>query len=96
MTDIENVIKAYECCKRPYDRKCHECPYKDDCCHDGMPTFGIRDALSVLKEQKTVAVYPEPSCEIEFITDCCCSLCGAQLIRYDNFCRCCGRPVNWE
>ena len=48
-----------------------------------------------LKEQEAV-VHPEPSCEMTYITDCCCDLCGVQLIREDNFCRCCGKPIVWE
>lgn len=52
MANAKKVIKAYECCKRPYDRKCDECPYGKDCCHDGMPTFGLIDALVTLKRQQ--------------------------------------------
>ena len=48
-----------------------------------------------LKEQEAV-VHPEPSCEMTYITDCCCDLCGVQLIREDNYCRCCGKPIVWE
>jgi len=48
-----------------------------------------------LKEQEAV-VHPEPSCEMTYITDCCCDLCGVQLIREDNFCRCCGKRIEWE
>ena len=50
---------------------------------------------SMLKEQEAV-VHPEPSCEMTYITDCCCDLCGVQLIREDNFCRCCGKRIEWE
>lgn len=52
-------------------------------------------AEELLKEQEKV-VHPEPSCEMEYITDCCCDLCGEQLIREDNFCRCCGKRIEWE
>ena len=52
-------------------------------------------ALSLLEEQESV-VHPEPSCEMEYITDCCCDLCGVQLIREDRFCRCCGKRIEWE
>lgn len=48
-----------------------------------------------IKEQEAV-VHPEPSCEMTYITDCCCDLCGVQLIREDNFCRCCGKRIEWE
>ena len=58
----------------------------------GMPTIDV-DAM--LKEHEAV-VHPEPSCEMTYITDCCCDLCGVQLIREDNFCRCCGKPIVWE
>ena len=49
----------------------------------------------LLKEQEAV-VHPEPSCEMTYITDCCCDLCGVQLIREDNFCRCCGKRIEWK
>lgn len=52
-------------------------------------------AIALLEEQESV-VHPEPSCEMTYITDCCCDLCGAQLIREDNFCRCCGKRIEWE
>lgn len=51
--------------------------------------------LTLLKEQEAV-VHPEPSCEMTYITDCCCDWCGVQLIREDNFCRCCGKRIEWE
>ena len=55
----------------------------------------VEDILTMLKEQEAV-VHPEPSCEMTYITDCCCDLCGVQLIREDNFCRCCGKRIEWE
>ena len=54
-----------------------------------------KDAIALLKEQEAV-VHPESSCEMTYITNCCCDLCGAQLIREDNFCRCCGKRIEWE
>ena len=54
----------------------------------------VEDILTMLKEQEAV-VHPEPSCEMTYITDCCCDLCGVQLIREDNFCRCCGKRIEW-
>jgi len=55
----------------------------------------MMEGVCLLKEQEVV-VHPEPSCEMTYITDCCCDLCGVQLIREDNFCRCCGKPIVWE
>ena len=55
----------------------------------------LKDVRELLKEKEAV-VHPEPSCEMTYITDCCCDLCGVQLIREDNFCRCCGKPILWE
>lgn len=55
----------------------------------------LKEILSLLKEQDAV-VHPEPSCEMTYFTDCCCDLCGVQLIREDNFCRCCGKRIEWE
>lgn len=54
-----------------------------------------KETLVLLKEQEAV-VHPELSCEMTYITDCCCDLCGVQLIREDNFCRCCGKRIEWE
>ena len=54
-----------------------------------------KNALELLEEQEAV-VHPEPSCEMTYITDCCCDLCGVQLIREDNFCRGCGKRIEWE
>ena len=56
---------------------------------------GAEEVLVLLKEQETV-VHPKPSCEMAYITDCRCDLCGVQLIREDNFCRCCGKRIEWE
>ena len=53
------------------------------------------DIVAMLQEQEAV-VHPEPSCEMTYITDCCCDLCGVQLIREDNYCRCCGKRIEWE
>ena len=49
----------------------------------------------MLKEKEAV-VHPEPSCEMTYVTNCCCDLCGVQLIREDIFCRCCGKRIEWE
>lgn len=97
MFDREKVKKGlYQHCEGSMFDRCGECPYYEAA--DGL--FQCRDALlidclSLLKEQEKV-VHPEPSCEMEYITDCCCDLCGEQLIREDNFCRCCGKRIEWE
>lgn len=49
--DREKVIKAYECCKNSYNRRCDKCPYEKDCCHDGLPMFVIKKMVALLKEQ---------------------------------------------
>ena len=58
--------------------------WRDECCEAWKP----KDAKEI--------VHPEPSCEMTYITDCCCDLCGVQLIREDNFCRGCGKPIEWS
>lgn len=65
--------------------------------NNGYNSWGnaIHKAIKKLKEQESV-VHPEPSCEMTYITDCCCDLCGVQLIREDNFCRGCGKPIEWS
>ena len=84
---------------RPIDTRLDEleCP---DCHQQGIvietgETSVAEDLLKQMKEQEAV-VHPEPSCEMTYITDCCCDLCGVQLIREDNFCRCCGKRIEWE
>lgn len=52
MADREKVIKAYECCKNPFDRKCEKCPYEKDCCHDGIPIFVIKEIVDLLNESR--------------------------------------------
>ena len=51
MADVENVIKAWNCCN-PFNRKCKECPYEKDCYHDGISRHMVADALSVIEEQQ--------------------------------------------
>jgi len=82
---------------------CSECRFETECGYcKAMPDnfCGYTDEVErpnwcPLKEQEAV-VHPEPSCEMTYITDCCCDLCGVQLIREDNFCRCCGKRIEWE
>ena len=94
--DREKVLTWLEICGK--DRDCSgTCPYSEN----GFGEYGecreqlMEDALALLKEQEEV-VHPEPSCEMTYITDCCCDLCGVQLIREDNFYRCCGKRIEWE
>ena len=50
----EDVIKAWDCCTRLNGRLCEECPYVNDCCHDGLPYFVVANAVSLLKRQQKV------------------------------------------
>jgi hypothetical protein len=87
--DREKVIKALHDARRYLEDK----EWSD---RGASPHIdSINDALAMLKEQEAV-VHPKPSCEMTYITDCCCDLCGVQLIREDNFCRCCGKRIEWE
>lgn len=52
--------------------------------------------VSNREDEQEAVVHPEISCEMKYITDCCCDLCGVQLIREDNFCRGCGKPIDWS
>lgn len=95
MADIEKVIKGLHYCTKLY-LGCKECPYFGESDSKASCECKLKtDAFNLLKEQEAV-VHPEPSCEMTYITDCCCDLCGVQLIREDNFCRCCGKPIVWE
>ena len=92
MADREKVIKAMEYCIKSED--CRGCIYWEEIgLHEGCPLN--LDALALLNEPEEM-VHPEPSCELTYITDCCCDLCGVQLIRGDNFCRGCGKQIVWE
>ena len=91
MPDREKVVKGPECCSKSDALECLQCPYFKSECTDDLAA----DALVLLKEQEVV-VHPEPSCEMTYITNCRCDLCGVQLIREDNFCRCCGKRIEWE
>jgi len=51
MADVENVIKAWNCCN-PFNRKCKECPYEKDCYHDGISRHMVADAIELLKSQQ--------------------------------------------
>ena len=100
MPDREKVISGLHC--RAQDLMidlpaCDKCDYQVQIVNRMGCDFRrlCKDALTLLKEQEAV-VHPEPSCEMTYITDCCCDLCGVQLIREDNFCRCCGKRIEWE
>lgn len=49
---VEEINKAYECCKDSFHRRCDGCPVTDDCCHDKMPLFVLKYALELLNDQK--------------------------------------------
>ena len=51
MAELEKVIKAWECCN-PFNRRCFECPYEDDCLHDNIDRVAIADMVELLKEQQ--------------------------------------------
>ena len=86
MPDREKVSKEFELFIKEFHPACTS---------EGVELDMFREVLALLKEQEAV-VHPEPSCEMTYITDCCCDLCGVQLIREDNFCRCCGKRIEWE
>lgn len=58
---VEEINKAYECCKNSFHRHCDDCPVTDDCCHDKMPLFVLKYALEMLKEQKDLILALEQS-----------------------------------
>ena len=112
MIDVDraiNVLKTErECCYRPCTRE--ECGQCDLVMDAAWLEAGLNDAISLLegirnkklleqellKIEQLETVYPEISCEMMYFTNCCCSLCGTQLIREDRFCRGCGKPIVWE
>ena len=46
---LDMVLKAWECCD-PFNRRCFECPYENDCFHDGFDRVAIADMVKLLKE----------------------------------------------
>ena len=48
---LDKVLKAWDCCD-PFNRRCFECPYEDDCFHDGFDRVAIADMVKLLKEQQ--------------------------------------------
>ena len=95
MIDIKNIIEGLkierECVSRDCDRNCADC----DLVQNRDWLLSVYDgAIALLKKQDTV--HPETSCEIKYLTECCCDLCGVQLIKYDRFCRGCGKRIEWE
>ena len=55
MADINTVLKAWECCD-PFNRRCFECPYEDDCFHDNFDRVAIADMVKLLKKQQEISV----------------------------------------
>ena len=53
MTELDKVIKAWECCN-PFNRRCFECPYDADCFHDSFDRVAIADMVKLLKEQNSL------------------------------------------
>ena len=48
---LNKVLKAWKCCD-PFNRRCFECPYEDDCFHDNFDRVAIADMVKLLKEQQ--------------------------------------------
>lgn len=89
--DMEKVIEAFDDAK--------ELVWLDDDeytvgYNDGIEA-GKNITLAMLKEQEAV-VHPEPSRGMIYITNCRCDSCGGYLIPEDNFCRGCGKRIEWE
>ena len=78
-------------CMNPAMVNMHWSHHGDWYCGDGKR----KTANDKLVVPKRAVVHPETSCTMEYITVCCCDLCGVQLIKYDNFCRGCGKPIDW-
>ena len=51
MSELDKVIKAWECCN-PLNRRCFECPYDADCFHDNFDRVAIADMVKLLKEKQ--------------------------------------------
>ena len=98
MSDLRKVLKAWECCKNPFNRICEKCPFEKECCHDGIPDFVVAKAIELLKEQKEVEPIKSPDKDDDYTFMC--SNCKGELfcgdVLRDNFCPICGRKVKWE
>ena len=99
MAKLEMVIRALECCGSIMN--CEECPYNDK--PVGCFTRLKSDALELLKEREAVKPIIETRWEtlsvydgdVE-VTENKCGACGAEIDKWDKFCRVCGRAVKWE
>lgn len=86
MIDREKVLKGLIHCKE-WPGECEVCPYD--------PEFACRkklsaEAMELLKETEPV----EPK-QDEADNSWHCGKCGSWLVRCDNYCQRCGRPVKW-
>ena len=50
--DIEKIIKALDCCMSPGIPACTECPYEDDCNHEGFCDIAMYQVLILLRHQE--------------------------------------------
>ena len=97
MTDLEKVIKAWECCN-PFNRRCFECPYDADCFHDSFDRVAIADMVKLLKEKL-------PKSPTWRRGKAFCGGCGgclenkeqhsSDIVSSIRFCKWCGTPVDW-
>lgn len=106
MVDREKVIKGLTCCMAENDNawpECESCPYNDshDSCTSMRPMF--RDAIALLKAQEPIAPVIETHWETPSVydedvkvTENKCGACGAEIDKWDKYCRVCGQAVKWE
>ena len=107
MADINTVLKAWECCD-PFNRRCFECPYEDDCFHDGFDSVAIADMVKLMKDQQAEIkrIKGEGKPPTWKKGKAFCGNCGGCLENKEmfssyhvssiRFCKWCGVPVGWS
>ena len=93
MANVEDVIKAWDCCN-PYNRKCKECPYEKDCYHDGISRHMVADAITLLKERVKTPVFFKQNEDGYFDPEC--GHCGQYLDKTYSVCPKCQKELNWN
>ena len=85
---LDKVLKAWECCD-PFNRRCFECPYEDNCFHDGFDRVAIADMVKLLKEQQP----KKPVYDCPLIR---CPRCKNSINVIQKYCDECGQAIDWS
>lgn len=103
MTDLEKVIKGWECHMEADTLKCADCPYREGWRTCNYADTLYKDVYDLLKEQEAKKVLQIRN--VAYRTIGYCPSCGRGLDSYEdgnsgdhitNYCYNCGQAVKWE